>query len=379
MNARAFARESFGWNLWIMFIGDDNLRADRNNFTAVRLCLSSLVIYTHSYWATSGVSGKDDLSAFLGAPVSVFAVDGFFFLSGFLVYPSLLRLVGPGRFLLARAARLWPGLIAALLVTVIGGAFITSARGLAYLGGDTAKFLLMNASFLQGTFNLTGVTCGTQPCVVNGSLWTLPWEARCYVVLAILGWVGLAKPNFMKFLVLPATLVGAILWDIPTLQAFVGSVLGSGAVYLLSTADRLWPLFALGTAAYLYRDRLPLSWIGLAALFGLMLGANALGVGLHVRALFVGYLVLCLGFLTAPRAAVSGNWPDYSYGMYIYAFPVMMVVQAIGKFQSYWLLGLVTFAVTLPCAMLSWHLIEKPMLGVSKRFQKRLAPQVAST
>ncbi|HEX5378284.1 MAG TPA: acyltransferase [Phenylobacterium sp.] len=352
---------------------DENLKADANNFTIVRLILASLVIYTHSYWLVTGVSNKDDLSDFLGAGVSAFAVDGFFFLSGFLVYPSLLRLQSAGRFLLARAARLWPGLAVSLLVMVAGGATVTTASGLAYLQGDTARFILNNVTFLQGFFTLTGVNCGADPCVINGSLWTLPWEARCYLVLAFLGLVGLARPGLMKWIVLPATLAGAVLWDIPAVPRLTESLLGSGAVYYLTTADRLWPLFALGAAAYLFRERLPLSWLILAVLFLLMLGANALGVGLHFRALFVGYLVLCMGLLTARKGAISGGWHDYSYGMYIYAFPVMMAVHAVLPTPSHWVLGAATFAATLPFAMLSWHFVEKPVLDAVKRRRARRA------
>lgn len=350
-----------------MRLGELSLKPEANNFTLVRLILASAVIYTHSYWMILGVSAKDDLSDFLGATVSTFAVDGFFFLSGFLVYPSLLRLGAVGKFLFARGARLWPGLIVSILATVAGGALVTTAAGLSYLGGDTAKFVLMNGTFLEGFFNLTGVNCGGEACSVNGSLWTLPWEARCYLLLALLGVIGLTRPALMKWVVLPLTAVCAIAWDVPAVQHLVAAIAGDGVVFKLNLADRLWPLFALGAGAYAWRDRLPMSWWILGALFLAMLGANALGVGLHVRALFVGYLVLCCGLLSARRVRISGRWHDYSYGMYIYAFPVMLVVQGIGHFQSYWTLALANFAGTLPLAALSWHFVEKPVLDAAKR------------
>lgn len=346
---------------------DAALRPEANNFTAVRLLLASLVIYTHCYWLVTGIGGEDNLSGFLGAPVSVFAVDGFFFLSGFLVYPSLLRFGQAGRFLYARFARLWPGLIAAILLTTLGGAFVTEARGLAYLQGDTAKFILTNLTFLHGSYNLTGVNCGGSPCTINGSLWTLPWEARCYLGLALLAVLGLAKPEMMKRWVLPLTLFGTIVWAFPAVQGAVQGLLGAGAVDQLQKADRLWGLFALGTAAFVFRERLRLSWFVLAGLFCLMLAANIVGVGAHFRALFIGYLVLCLGILSAKKGPISTSWPDYSYGMYIYAFPIMMAAHAIMPTDSYMLLSVVTFAATLPAAALSWHFVEKPVLEVVKR------------
>lgn len=362
-----------------MRLGEHSLKAEANNFTIVRLILASLVIYTHSYGLTTGHPERDGLSAFLGDKIAAFAVDGFFFLSGFLVYPSLLRLRSSGRFLLARGARLWPGLMTSLLVTVIAGAFVSQAQGLSYLMGDTAKFLLSNGSFMTATFSLTGVNCGGESCTINGSLWTLPWEARCYFALALLGCLGLTRPDLMKRIVLPATLVGAVVWDIPAVQALTQSVAGHTAVYYLSTADRLWPLFALGAAAYLFKDRLPLSWAILGALFLAMLGANALGVGRHFQGLFISYLVLCLGFLTARTRSISGTWHDYSYGMYIYAFPVMVAVHELTPGWSYWALSLGTFAATLPLAVLSWHFVEKPVLDAMKAYRARRAALTVQT
>ena len=347
------------------------LKAEANNFTIVRLVLSSAVIYTHSYWLLMGVSGRDDLSDFLGAPISVFAVDGFFFLSGFLVYPSLMRFGRSTPFLTARGARLWPGLAVSIFLTVVGGAFVTSAQGLEYLQGDTANFIVRNLTFLQGFFNLTGVTCGAEPCIVNGSLWTLPWEARCYVGLALLGMLGLAKPVMMKRLVLPATIIGALIWDIGPVRDWVQVRAGDGAVFYLDMIDRLWTLFILGAGAYIFKDKLPLSWWILGALFVVMLAANATSFGVHFRALFIGYAVLCFGLLTAGKRAISGNWPDYSYGMYIYAFPVMLVVHSLLPLHSYWTLALVNFLVTLPIAAFSWHCIEKPVLEMVRRGRER--------
>jgi len=355
-------------------LNDATLRAEANNFTLVRLILSSSVIYTHCYWLTTGRAGGDEFSAFLGSPISVFAVDGFFFLSGFLVYPSLVRFGRSTPFLLARLARLWPALAASVVLTVVGGAFVTSAGGLDYLAGDTAQFMLGNLTFAKGEFNLTGVSCEARPCTVNGSLWTLPWEARCYVALALLGVLGLARPAAMKWFVLPATLIGAFVWHLPGVQAFAGSWLGEGVVYQLHMLDRLWALFALGTAAYLFRDRLRLSWAILAALFGVLLLSNGHPLELHARALFIGYAVLCFGLLTAEKGALSGRWPDYSYGIYIYAFPIMMAAHAVMPGVSHWTLAAANFLLTLPVAVLSWHFLEKPVMEAVKRQRQATRP-----
>nr|WP_293402724.1 acyltransferase [Phenylobacterium sp.] len=362
-----------------MRINDERLNADANNFTAVRLLLASSVIYTHCYFTTTGIRNADDLSNFLGATISTYAVDGFFFLSGFLVYPSLLRLRSPVRFLTARFVRLWPGLALCVLLTVLVGAFFTSASMGGYFGGDTARFILSNLSFTAASYRLTGVECGGEACVLNGSLWTLPWEVRCYAVLALLGALGLARPAIMKWAVLPLSLVGVLVWDVPQVQELARSLAGDGAVYLIETFDRLWAAFAMGIAAYVFRERIRLSWWALGALFVATLAAHALGVGLHMRALLIGYAVLCLGLLTAQRRVFSAKWPDYSYGMYIYGYPVMVLIYAFWPTPSHMALTAVTMAATVPLAALSWHLVESPALEAYRRHRsaRRLAAQQA--
>ncbi len=357
---------------------DDLLRPQANNLTLVRLVLASSVIYTHSYEAVLGGDG-DAFAGFLGAPISVYAVDGFFFLSGFLVYPSLMRLGSVRRFLLARFTRLWPGLVLAVGLTVLGGAFVTTADGLSYLGGDTATFVLGNLSFVKGAYTLTGVSCEGQPCNINGSLWTLPWEARCYLALALLGVLGLARPRLMLMLVLPLTYLCSIVWHFDVVQNWADATLGKGVLYYIDVADRLWVLFALGAGAYIVRQRLPLSWLIVAALFGLNLLCMAIDVEIHARALFIGYGVLCLGLLSAEKRSISGTWPDYSYGMYIYAFPVMVTLHALMGQPSYVTLALATFVCTFPFAVISWHFVEKPALDLLKRRRAAKIVSAAAT
>jgi peptidoglycan/LPS O-acetylase OafA/YrhL len=350
------------------------MRAEANNLTLVRLVLASAVIYTHCYWLLSGRTGEDDLSFLMGAPVSAYAVDGFFFLSGFLVYASLQRSAGVADFLLARLVRLWPALALSVGITVLAGYTFTVDRA-DYFSGATVKFLANNLSLIAPAYNLTGVLCDGGPCTINGSLWTLPWEARCYLLLGGLALLGLAREKMMVRLVLPVTLIGAILWDFAAMRDAAGGLIGRDALYYPDMADRLWPLFALGAAAHIFREKIRLSWMALGLLFIINLLAHQAGIGLHVRAVFVGYALLCFGFLTARWRAVSGRWHDYSYGMYIYAFPVMIALGEWREWGSHLTLAVVTALATLPFAILSWHLVERPALDWFRQYRKRRAAE----
>lgn len=353
-----------------MKIDADALSPKNNNLTAVRILLASAVIWTHSIWNRTGVGGQDQVSGLLGQPLSVFAVDGFFFLSGFLVYGSLLRRANVGDFLLARLARLWPALAVSVFLTVAAGTFVTSSSTAAYLGGATLKFIASNLSLTFANFSLTGVRCGAALCTVNGSLWTIPWEVRCYLLLALLSLMGLARPKSMILLILPATLCFALLMHLPGLDIRLEHFAGRGIVYNLELIDRLWVMFALGIGAFLAREQLILRWWPLIPLFGLMIVVKAFGwVIPHLAHVSTALLVLNLGFLSARRRVISGNWPDYSYGIYVYAFPVMMAVAAVGPHLTAPALACLTLLATLPLAALSWHLIEAPVLALAYRYR----------
>ncbi|MBC9032793.1 acyltransferase [Sphingomonas sp. JC676] len=355
-------------------IDDKSLRPQNNDLTMVRLLLATLVIYSHSFYAVFD-DDHDDLATTLGVPISNYAVDGFFILSGFLVYRSLVTNNSLRFFALARLTRLWPALFVMMIVVTLGGlAFTTSSLAAYFIGTDTLKFIFFNTTFVFYGANLTGVHCGAELCNVNGSLWTLPWEARCYVILALLGGLRLAGAKPMTYLILPATLAFAVLWDVGAANG-LSHVLGRGISYQFERLDRLWVAFALGIAAYLFRHRIPLSWWICLALLLANIGVQQFvpPAGLHARAVFMAYFVLCLGFLGVRKTSVSSNWPDYSYGMYIYAFPVMFVLQRVFAFESPYALAVCNVLGTVPLAALSWHFVEKPALNQLKRYRKRLA------
>src|SRR3546814_19614436 len=118
--------------------------------------------------------------------------------------------------------------------------------------------------------------------------------------------------------------------------------------------DRLWPLFALGAAAYIFRSRIRLSWAMLGLLFIINVVAHQWGVGLHVRAIFIGYALLCFGLLSVGKRAVAGSWPDSGYGMVIYVFTVMIGLCLWLRWESHVMLAAATEFATLPFAAFTW-------------------------
>jgi peptidoglycan/LPS O-acetylase OafA/YrhL len=354
-----------------MRLTDEILKPAANNLTIVRLLLASAVIYSHTYERALGIHA-DGLSWLLGSNIAAFAVDGFFVLSGFLVYRSLAQGGSIKRFALARATRLLPALVLMVALTVVAGLFVTSVPVIEYLTGEETLKFIANATLIKSSYTLTGVSCHGGPCTLNGSLWTLPWEARCYALLALLAAVGLANRKAMLWFVLPCTVLFAAVWDIPKVQGLVWGDVGRFAWFSLNRVDRLWTAFAMGIAIYEFRDRIRLSWYICAVLWLVLFAIVQIDpkLSIHWRAITIGYTGLCLGFLTARHGGISGTWPDYSYGIYIYAYPLMVALDATFEFKSPYTMALANLAATIPFAAFSWHVVEHPALQWLRRRQK---------
>lgn len=341
------------------------LRPENNILTLIRLCLAAAVILTHAVWRTSGQSGTDWFSPWLGVPISVVAVDGFFFLSGFLVFRSLGQR-SIGSFMVARLGRMMPGLTMSVLLTVAVGAWLTTEPGFAYLTGPTARFILGNISLTKGYYELTGVVCGDALCNVNGSLWTLPWEMRCYVALVLLRILRLVSPR--RFAVITSlTLAGSMAWNLFPLGSWLTAHHQAGAAFYLDQGTRLWLMFALGCAASAWYPRLPLNpWAMLGLICATILTSHTPAAFL-LRAMTIGYAILYIGFKEWSFRHMVGHWPDYSYGIYIYAFPVMQLIYYILPGSNAAELAAVNLVCVLPIAALSWHFVERPVLDLVRK------------
>ncbi|WP_294250251.1 acyltransferase [uncultured Sphingomonas sp.] len=358
----------------VLNVTDELLRADRNNLTMVRLLLASAVIYTHAMELLGHV---DETAAIFGIPVAWVAVNGFFSLSGFLMVRSLERNSSIGQFALSRFFRIWPGMFAMCGIVAVCFAAFTTVPIADYVFGRETLSYVFRTQILSPSYFLTGVYCG-EPwgglCVINGSLWTIRWEVSCYVLIALLSATGMLSRRRFTLFVLPAILLYALIFAYPPAQSWLAAKFGSH-LYFLDRAARLWTAFALGAGAYLYRDRIPLSWAGAALAFTVAYVTRGLFFEDFVRAVAVCYWVLCLGFLTAKTFPNLHRIPDYSYGIYIYSMPVTDVFRILTPQIEPHLLAIVALVAVLPFAAFSWHCIEKPAQALRKSLHGLRLPQ----
>jgi peptidoglycan/LPS O-acetylase OafA/YrhL len=74
--------------------------------------------------------------------------------------------------------------------------------------------------------------------------------------------------------------------------------------------------------------------------------------------------VFWIAFLQAPFLVRTRAWPDWSYGVYIYAFPIQQLLKAFWPDMNLLVHIVVAFLLVLIPASLSWHFIERPALSL---------------
>ena len=362
-----------------------------NSLNLLRLVLALMVIFSHSL--TIAHFGGEDIAG--KTTLGTMAVYGFFGLSGYLITRSALH-SSLFHYLIARALRIFPAFWTCLVVVafVFGpivwrranpalarrcswSCYLREPGGpFGYVGRNLA--LQIHQSTIANTLPL-----GFFRPVWNGSLWTLSFEFACYLIIGLLAVLGALRHRWTVVVLFLAVWTAAIMitaipawnhefspfsnWFIMQMLTFVPIVLG-------------------GALLWLYRDAIPdsgLLALASLALFGL---GFVLPVGSAIAAYTLTSTAFTAVFLTYPLVWLGIHLPfpqlaarnDYSYGVYIYAYPVQQLLVVFGAasfgYLAYSLLSVVFVA---PLAVASWWLIERPSLALKRRITGSSAQRVA--
>ena len=345
----------------------DVCQGRNNNLNLIRMIAATAVLVSHAWPISSGIGTAEPLSALVGVKLGTLAVYVFFAISGFLIARSFERQPTVRRWLAARALRLFPGLAVVLFLTVLVlGPLVTALPTAEYFTRpETLSYVPRNLSLAFLQYGLPGVF-GDQPYpeAINGSLWTLVHEVVCYGGVLVLGLLGALRRTGLALFGFAGFAAAYVL---------VMVVLGPDRVHpkLAALCELALP-FVMGTALYVWRARVRLHPV---LLLGLVLAAalsreTPLWMPALVAALTYG--VFLLGFAPGGPLLLYNRLGDYSYGVYIYAFPaqqlMMHLFQPMGPLQN------IAFAlpVTLALAVLSWTWVEKPALSLVRGTGRRV-------
>ncbi|WP_186134203.1 acyltransferase family protein [Burkholderia gladioli] len=329
-----------------------------DNFDAIRLIAALVVLYGHAYPLTGS-----ELPPMFGNEVATLAVKVFFAISGYLVIESWRRDPSPSRYLQRRMLRIFPGLaVAVLLSTFVLGPLVSTLPLGDYLRSPLLPRYLQNivlrsASLLPGVFHTL-----PYPDAVNGSLWTLPIEFGMYLVTPLLVLRGAGQKLRILAGCLALCAASLVLLRIERLE-----LPGHGRALL--DALNVAPYFLIGAA---WRIAAPARLFNVqAALFALPLPMLVPGNGAAYELslyLVLPYAILSLAQAKPACLGWAGRFGDFSYGVYIYAFPVQQTVALCFHTDRHPLLNA---ALSIPpvvlLAALSWHGVEKRFLHLKPR------------
>jgi peptidoglycan/LPS O-acetylase OafA/YrhL len=341
-------------------LGDVAVGRD-NNFNFLRMVAASAVLISHAYPISLGIGAAEPLSASLGMTLGTLAIVTFFSISGFFISQSFDRRKNLTDFFFARALRIYPGLICLLIVTIFAlGPIFTTLEYRSYLTSpSTLSYLPRNLSLKFMQYALPGVFLDNPyPTAINGSLGSLFFEVCCYFLVVVVGKLTLeGRRRWRVLLMLALYVIGYIVLKLVDQEAHIFS-----RFVFLGFFHHLTLPFIVGMALYQFRRLVPINIAG-CALAVVVAGAAFKGVWFHeVFVISWAYVVFYFGYLRFPPLTLYNRIGDYSYGMYIYAFPVEQSIAAIWRGVSPFEIIALSFPATLVIAMMSWHLLEGPLL-----------------
>jgi peptidoglycan/LPS O-acetylase OafA/YrhL len=342
-------------------------RHRRNNFDALRLIAALSVVFSHSFLIAEGSEANEPFIWLTGNQciLGLVGVFVFFVISGYLVTESWCRSPLPGRFLLRRTARIYPGLVVSIAICAfVIGPLVTSLPLAAYFHGPELRdFLAKTLTLNPGPLSLPGVLFADNSVGlhINGSLWTLRYEAMMYLMIVILGMLRLLRLSTCIAL----TVLGILAVHFETALTPFGDI-GEWAWFL--------GFFAAGMVLHFLRDRLVFDWRGaLVALLALTVFVE-LGQFIMLFPLAGAYLAIWFARRYDPWLDYSRYCGDLSYGLYIYGWPAEQLVMWLSSgHAAWWQVFLGSLAIALPLAWLSWHGVEKWALRWGRTVGRRPA------
>ncbi|HXS37297.1 MAG TPA: acyltransferase [Flavipsychrobacter sp.] len=341
----------------------------KNNFDFLRLVFATLVLITHSY-ALSGYAENDFLARLTSGQLncSSLGVKGFFVISGFLIFQSVLRSKNLGDYFIKRILRIYPAYIVVTIIAILLGAVISHLSPSLYFRDHSVWSYLGNnlAMFLPLHYQIDNVF-STNPYkyAINGSIWTIPYEFLFYIILAF-AFILRKNKRLLTILLL----------------------LGYVILFLLTIRYENHP------DLYIPKDTFE---VHLLAHFALLFfgGAALAAVNIHKlklkTPLFILSCLLCIVFLitktfyftqflilplvivfagsysTKGICGVNKKMGDFSYGIYLYGFIVQQTLMYYFKFNHLQLM-FVSIPVTFIFGALSWFIVEKRALELKKYF-----------
>lgn len=334
-----------------------------SGFDYLRLILAISVLSVHSF---SMAQGKSIETIVYGPPlrgITGLILPMFFALSGFLVTASLFRTRNIFQFLGLRALRLVPALfVEVLLSAFILGPIFTDLPLSTYFSDSKFWSYFLNIVG-QIHYNLPGVFLDNPYfATVNASLWTIPGELSCYIALTALAITRVVKKRYLLLGVIVAWHLFILYQDITFDHHWIPARPMPSRMLLLC--------FLVGVLLFVFRESIRVTTPSIAIALLLSFIMLNLPFTPHFASFPIAYATVGLGLLKGPK-----NWlissGDYSYGIYLYAFPMQQMFAHLFPDLRVWYMNILfALPTTFLFAAFSWHSVEKHALKLRQYLRK---------
>jgi peptidoglycan/LPS O-acetylase OafA/YrhL len=337
----------------------------RNNFGFLRLLFASSVVIGHAPEMIDGNQSREIVHRIFGTQtLGGLAVMGFFLISGYLITKSFLNSPQLQGYLLKRVLRIYPGFCVAYWICFIIVAPLAGADT-SQMGARSFFHAIRRMLFLQVP-DIPGVFSGLAYPMLDGPMWTIAYEFRCYLLVILLGVTGLLKKPMAVLATTAALLLLMLLKiDIP-LSEHMQEVFGKPSVTI-----HFFAAFMCGASYFVMRDRLEFTGKA-AALCGVCLVLLMFFpiTAAAAQMVFGGYILFWFAFQwNSHRLGNIGNPTDISYGVYLYAWPIASLILWWHRGISPVTLALLTLCLASLAGWVSWQLVEKPAQGLKKHWR----------
>jgi peptidoglycan/LPS O-acetylase OafA/YrhL len=341
------------------------VRARNHLLDLFRIVFATLVLLSHAYEFSDGNRSRELFGRMTHSTMSFgeVGVTGFFLLSGYLIVQSWQHDPELLNYLRKRVLRIVPGyLVAALGSTVVVGLLVPGVPGFFKKLG--LRYL---ASLILLSYPLTPLVFpGTTFKLVNGALWTIAYEFRCYILVAVLGACGLLR---RRTLWLGLTVALLIAMTYPPLKLTHPPPARLELLFGRAYDDcRLTAAFLTGGCFFLFRDRVKFRLSIACVAAGLFIFIDILEPSAIEAAVTLcgSYLLFYFGSEYSHGLSWMRKVPDISYGIYLYGWPALGLLVWYVHAIPLVLFGL-SVLICVALGWLSWHFVERPMLKLKRR------------
>lgn len=349
-----------------------------NSVNAIRLVFAASILVLHAI--VLGGYMAEMPSLIFQEPLATYVLAGFFVISGYMITASRLSSHSFHDYLWRRVVRLYPGWIVSFgLVAVVLGPLSLVLKGRAISGYDWSSamgYVYENMLFIIKQIGVEGTIQNVPyPNVWNFSAWTVFYEFTLWVGMGLL--VLVVPKRFLKLAIIFGLVVFTLFKVVDKVVARTSESVTNntgrtdahveaGLWSMIEPLARLGIFFMAGAVLFMYRDKIKLSRVALWICVAVSLGLAVIGYFNVFAALPWAYVIMYAG--TSKRFARVNFPDDYSYGTYIYGYPITQIwaVVNVEHPMPFWLFATLCIVTTAPIAWVSWHVLEKPAMKLKR-------------